>query len=200
MPSAKLLLFSVLLCLFCLSSIALFPTVKSQGSFSVASNNASEGTEPSGIEPFEGTVYLSGNVFNVTFVESGLPPGTQWEVILNGTQHFSATKTVQFDNVSAATYLWSIPNATATYSYEGNGPVYSASPSSGGVNVCPYFLNSEQQLAFYPVSTTSSSPSPAYTSSATVSELSWPVIVPLLLSLFSVAVIVRHRKTANSKQ
>jgi hypothetical protein len=33
--------------------------------------------------------------------------------------------------------------------------------------------------------------------SPTVPELSWLVIVPLLLSVFSVAVIVRYRKTAN---
>jgi hypothetical protein len=103
----------------------------------------------------------------VTFVESGLPPGTQWAVILNGTQHSSATKTIKFGNVSAATYLWSIPNATATYSYEGNGPVYLASPSSGGLNICSYFFNTEQQIAFYPVSTTISSLSVSISSSPT---------------------------------
>ena len=37
------------------------------------------------------------------------------------------------------------------------------------------------------------------TSTPTVPELSWLAIVPLLLSVFSVAVIVRHRKTANLK-
>jgi hypothetical protein len=196
MPKAKLLLFSFL-CLLFLSSIASISTVKSQLSCSNLTKNANGNIEPSGIEPFEGAVYLSGNVFNVTFVESGLPPGTQWEVILNGTQHSSATKTIKFGNVSAATYLWSIPNATATYSYEGNGPVYLASPSSGGMNICPYFFNTEQQIAFYPVSTTSSSPSSASASSAEVPEFSWLVIMPLLLSVLSVAVIVRHRKTAN---
>jgi hypothetical protein len=35
------------------------------------------------------------------------------------------------------------------------------------------------------------------TPSPTIPELSWLVVVPLLLSLFAVAVIVRHRKTAN---
>ena len=45
------------------------------------------------------------------------------------------------------------------------------------------------QLA-YSGSTTTASPSPT----PTVPELSWWVIVPLLLSVFSVAVIVRHRK------
>ncbi len=41
--------------------------------------------------------------------------------------------------------------------------------------------------------TSSSTPN----STATVPELSWLVIVPLLLSVFSVALVVRHRKTAN---
>jgi parallel beta-helix repeat protein len=40
------------------------------------------------------------------------------------------------------------------------------------------------------------SPTPTPTSASSVPELSWLVIVPLLLSLFSVAVIFRHRKTA----
>ncbi len=41
------------------------------------------------------------------------------------------------------------------------------------------------------IPTPSTSPSP----SPTVPELSWLIIVPLLLSVFSVVVIVRHRKT-----
>ena len=45
-----------------------------------------------------------------------------------------------------------------------------------------------------PNQSTSLSPSP----SPTVPELSWLVIVPLLLSIFSVAVILRHRKTAST--
>jgi len=40
-----------------------------------------------------------------------------------------------------------------------------------------------------------SNPSPNSTTS--IPELSWLVVVPLLLSLFSVAVVLRHRKTAN---
>lgn len=40
--------------------------------------------------------------------------------------------------------------------------------------------------------------SPA-TPTPSVPELSWLVIVPLLLSLFTVAVIIRHRKTAKPK-
>jgi len=127
MPKDRLLLFSVL-CLLFLSSLASFSTVKSQLSCSNLIKNANANAERSGVKPFEGAVDLSGNVFNLTFVESGLPPGTRWAVILNGTRHSSATKTIKFVNVSAATYLWSIPNSTATYSYGGNGPVYLASP------------------------------------------------------------------------
>jgi hypothetical protein len=44
-----------------------------------------------------------------------------------------------------------------------------------------------------------SSPSPTPTPSPTVPELSWLVIVPLLLSVFAVALVLRHRKTANLK-
>lgn len=42
--------------------------------------------------------------------------------------------------------------------------------------------------------------SPTPTSTPAVPELSWLAIVPLLFSLFGVAVIVRHRKTADLKQ
>jgi hypothetical protein len=53
-----------------------------------------------------------------------------------------------------------------------------------------------------PNSTSTSLPNYGPTSSPTpaVPELSWLAIVPLLLSLFFVAVVIRHRKTANSKK
>ena len=43
-------------------------------------------------------------------------------------------------------------------------------------------------------------PTPSPTSTSSVPELFWMAIVPLLLSLFSVAVILRHRKTINLTQ
>jgi hypothetical protein len=180
MLRTKPLLFSIL-CVLCLSSVASFSTVKSQISFSTVSINADGSIEPS-------TFYtLTDNIYNVTFVESGLPSGTQWEAIFNGTQHFSTTNTIKIDNVSAATYLWSIPDAVALNLYEGNGTVYSASPSSGGTSIAPYFLNIVQQIAFYPVSTSSPSPSPT----PTVPEFPSLVILPLLIAMFFVAVILR---------
>jgi hypothetical protein len=51
-----------------------------------------------------------------------------------------------------------------------------------------------------PSPTPSLNPTPNPTPTPTVPELSWLVIVPLLLSLFSVALIVRHRKTTKLNQ
>ena len=49
-------------------------------------------------------------------------------------------------------------------------------------------------------SISSGQPTPSPTSTSSVPELFWMAIVPLLLSLFSVAVILRHRKTINLTQ
>jgi len=83
----------------------------------------------------------------------------------------------------------------------------------GTVNFVPFLTAPNPQapvfLAPAPTSTPtpSASPTPAPSQNAptqsitistpTVPELSWLVIVPLFLSVFSVAVIVRHRKTNN---
>lgn len=63
---------------------------------------------------------------------------------------------------------------------------------------------SDTQTITIPASSSSPSPtstlSPTPAPTAVVPELSWFVIVPLLLSMFYVVVAVRHRKTANLKQ
>lgn len=59
---------------------------------------------------------------------------------------------------------------------------------------------SEIQTITIPASSISASPSPTPTLTPAVPELSAIISLPLLLSVFSVAVIVRHRKTANSNQ
>jgi hypothetical protein len=188
-------LFFSILCILCLSSLASFSTVKSQISLS-------------NVSPFKGTTYtLTGNIYNVTFVESGLPSGTQWEAIFNGAQHFSLTNTIKIDNVSAATYLWSIPNAVALNLYEGNGTVYSASPPSGGMSIAPYFLNIAQQITFYPVSTSSPSPSPTPTATTPTSTPIVPefsaftiLAVFLVLSLFTVAVVTISKANFHARR
>ena len=173
-----------LILILCLSSMVSFSTVTSQITFSNVSTNADVYT-------------LTDNIYNLTFVESGLPSGTQWEAIFNGTQHFSTTNTIKIGNVSAATYLWSIPNAVALNLYEGNGTVYLASPPSGGMSIAPYFLNIEQQITFYPVSTSSPSPSPT----PTVPEFP-SLFVILIVSIavsVSIAVLVTVRKRTTAK-
>jgi len=115
-----------LILILCLSSMVSFSTVTSQITFSNVSTNADVYT-------------LTDNIYNLTFVESGLPSGTQWEAIFNGTQHFSTTNTIKIGNVSAATYLWSIPNAVALNLYEGNGTVYLASPPFWRNEYCTLF-------------------------------------------------------------
>jgi hypothetical protein len=57
---------------------------------------------------------------------------------------------------------------------------------------------STQTITIPAASTSSTNPTPY--STPAVPELSWLVIVPLLLSVFFVAVILRHRKTAILKQ
>lgn len=82
-------------------------------------------------------------------------------------------------NVSFTPFLTS-PNAQALPSQSSGIPLPNTSPSPNN-----------------PAST----PTPTLISpSSTVPELSWLAIVPLLLSLFSVAVLVRHRKTSNGNQ
>jgi len=181
----------MLMCLVALGVVRVLPVkAQCQGSISI---NADGSIEPSTAPiEFKGDVYaLTDNIYNVTFVESGLPSGTQWEAIFNGTQHFSSTNTIKIDNVSATIYLWSIPNAVALNLYEGNPPgtVYSAIPPSGRMNIEPYFpfLNIEQQITFYPISTSSPSPSPT----PTIAEFPSLVILPLLIIMLFVAVILR---------
>ena len=68
----------------------------------------------------------------------------------------------------------------------------------GGSNVglgAPYVLNNEEYIPFdynFPQQPNSTPPK-----SPTVPELSWLVILPLLLSLFAVAVVLRHRKSVD---
>ncbi len=71
-----------------------------------------------------------------------------------------------------------------------------------GLEYC--FVNSAPDLIFNqtttPITFTVDNQTPTLVPTPTVPELSWLVIVPLLLSLFSVAVIFRHRKTQPSQE
>lgn len=60
----------------------------------------------------------------VTFVESGLPAGTQWSIALNGTTKSSTSRTIDF-NESGGTYTFVVKSI----------PGYIASPSTGTITV-----------------------------------------------------------------
>jgi hypothetical protein len=80
----------------------------------------------------------------------------------------------------------------------------------GTVNFTPFLAIPNSQTPTLPTSSPIPTPTPTQTaitaslptptSTPSIPELSWFAIVPLLLFLFSVAVIVRHRKTAYLKQ
>ena len=63
-------------------------------------------------------------LYNVTFVESWLKPGTLWQVTLNGVTNSSTSNNITFQ----------VPYGTFSYSV-GNVPGYFASPTSGSVMV-----------------------------------------------------------------
>jgi hypothetical protein len=71
-----------------------------------------------------------------------------------------------------------------------------------GTAVDRYPLMAPFSASTVPNPTQTSSPSvpPSHSPSPTIPELSWLIIVPLLLSVFSVAVMLRHRKTTKLSQ
>ncbi len=73
----------------------------------------------------------------------------------------------------------------------------------GGSNVglgAPYILSNEQYIPIESeLAAPTSSLTPSPTSSAAVPELSWLTLLPLFLSVFSVALLVKRRKTVNHR-
>jgi len=80
-------------------------------------------------------------------------------------------------------------------------PFWNGAQAGPPETVASFFAQSSgwstTQTIIIPANSTSASPSPTSTSTAAVPELSWIVVVPLLLSTFSVVVMIRHRKTAH---
>gem|GEM_PF-751184 len=86
------------------------------------------------VNPSSGSFTINGNnltitidfqkLFNVTFVEKGLPNGTLWKVTLNGITMNSTTNTILF-SLPNGTYSYSIPNVSGLV----------ANPSSGTIVV-----------------------------------------------------------------
>jgi len=98
--------------------------------------------------PSSGSITVDGNpviqaitftraTYLVTFTESGLPSGTSWSVILNGTTQSSTTSTVSFTE----------PNGTYPFRVI-VVPGYSVSPTSGNVTVTGRSAGESLNFAF----------------------------------------------------
>ncbi len=71
------------------------------------------------------------NRYTITFTETGLPPGTAWNVTFNGVTTSSTTSTITFTNISAGTYQWS----TGTPITGGSGTRYNTQQSATSISV-----------------------------------------------------------------
>jgi hypothetical protein len=102
-----------------------------------------------------------GYSYNITFVENGLPSGTNWSVTLNGTTLSSTSNTITFNE----------PNGTYSY-YIGSVSGYTVSPSSGSITVNG--ANVHQAITFTPVKVISKY-KVTFTESGLPSGTSWSV-------------------------
>jgi hypothetical protein len=78
-----------------------------------------------------------------------------------------------------------------------NDFIYTYNFSSNPIYFSVNFLATSSTPSPTPKLPPTTSPTPNTTSTPTVPELSWLVIVPLLLSVIAVALVLRHRKTGN---
>ena len=102
--------------------------------------------------------------YSITFTESGLPSGTSWSVILNGTKESSTTDTIAFTE----------PNGTYSYTVN-NVSGYSVSPSSGSIKFSGSNFN--EAVTFTQVKTTVSKYTITFIESGLPSGTSWSVTV-----------------------
>jgi hypothetical protein len=92
---------------------------------------------------------------------------------------------------------YSLPNGTITFPFEIFSLIETSDGGLAGLGIADAYQAPQEFWGFiYLVKIAPFLPLPSQSPLLTP----WLVIVPLLLSVFSVAVILRHRKTANSKQ
>jgi outer membrane protein assembly factor BamB len=96
-----------------LSSISGFSTSQSNGPITVQGHNV------------EQDINFVRNAFNVTFIETGLPPGTTWNVTLDKSTKSSATSQITLIGVAPGSHLFTIGNVAG----------FSANPNAGSVSV-----------------------------------------------------------------
>jgi len=162
------------------------------------------------VSPQSGYVFA---IVNITITNNG------YDSFDTNPVYFSATANnvaYYYDIETFALNNWSTVNVLNGGSF--SGALVFQIPSGSSISSMDYAMLDSATLQTYNIiwngqasTTTSNSPTatptpttatPTSTPASTqaVSELSWSVIVPLLLSVFSAAVIVKLRKTANLNQ
>jgi hypothetical protein len=146
-----------------------------------------------------------------------MPYSSSSEIIYNNIQN----NQVSISLIDTYTNNFDSSNVNATYNWWGttdqqaiNQTIFDFKDNFnlGTVNFVPFLAAPNTQAPVLPTSTATPTPTasptinPTQTPSSTptitptVPEFSAMILLPLLLSLFSFAVLVRHRKTANLKQ
>ena len=140
------------------------------------------------VESQQSSIYLDNYTANVDATNNWW--GTTNQQVINQT-FYDFFNNYNLGIVNFIPFL-TAPNSKATP----NIPAPSALPSTPTPTPAS---STPSQSTPTPTQPSSSVTSPTPTSASSVPELSWLVIVPLLLSVFSVAVILRHRKSKVKK-
>lgn len=102
------------------------------------------------------------------------------------------TNTLQSNNINATYNYWGTTDQQAInqtiFDFKNNFNL-------GTVNFVPFLTAPNAQAPSLPTPTPSISPSPPPTATPTVPELSWLAVIPLMISMLSVAWALRKRKT-----
>ena len=139
---------------------------------------------------------LDGNYVSLAKVSSG-------GFVLTSSSN-SSNCLVRTDALGNIQWIKPLGNSTSSSSLVRYSWVTSVVETAGGFTVAGSTYNYDNSSTVWVVKTDLNgnapqnfSSSPTVASTPAVPELSWLIIVPLLLSLFSVAAVLRHRKTAN---
>jgi hypothetical protein len=172
----------------------------------------------------ENKTYNTSNVAVAFSIESKVPPLDYFTGSLFG-HFFRYGCYLDYDVISNQSINWDnwnqnkpgfIPNSNVNTTISKSGDFYVCNANLTHLSEGPheittwvkeesdYLSYSEPvgsvfSMVFFNIDTTSPNPTASTSPTPTVPELSWLVIVPLLLSIFAVAVVMRHRKTKSIK-
>jgi eukaryotic-like serine/threonine-protein kinase len=114
------------------------------------------------------------STYTVTFAETGLPSGLQWNVTFGGSQYYSNSSTIIIDGASAMSYPWSISTPLS----DSTGTQYIASQAVGTIDVPSQTTQSITYTISSPPPTASPTPTPTPTATPTPSPTPTPTPIP----------------------